>query len=212
MKKIQIVPEGKEQKTASTPIASILTISISVISLIISIIALSMASASNNAAPEQINTQEFLQKLASHEESRQFADQNPVAITQINGQNFNELQGKIQGLDNSYLNNYIVEFPTGLAIYDFNNDKVRGTLQYEQQNQLPQDFFTKLQTHPEVQGLENEQPVGGMLDAQTLSTLQQQFPDVYNEAKVGDFLLRYKTRLIVYDYNADRIIKAVTLG
>jgi hypothetical protein len=66
--------------------------------------------------------------------------------------------------------------------------------------------------HPELAGLENEQPVGGQIDQASLDTLRQQFPDVYADAKVGDFLLRCTTRLIIYDYNADTIVNAVNLG
>lgn len=73
------------------------------------------------------------------------------------------------------------------------------------------EFFAKLNKHPELKGLQNEQPVGGQLDAASLSTLKQQFPDVYKDAKVGDFLLRYKTKLIIYDYDSDRIVNAVNL-
>ena len=80
------------------------------------------------------------------------------------------------------------------------------------QAQLPADFLAKLNAHPELAGLENEQPVGGQLDQASLGTLRQQFPNVYANAKVGDFLLRYSTRLIIYDYNSDAIVNAVDLG
>jgi len=74
------------------------------------------------------------------------------------------------------------------------------------------DFLSKLNTHPELQGLETEQPVGGQLDADSLNSLKQQFPDAYANAKVGDFLLRYTTMLIIYDYNADKIVNTINLG
>lgn len=102
-----------------------------------------------------------------------------------------------------------------LNIYQLKNFLVPTTndvIQQPQQAQLPADFLTKLNAHPELQGLENEQPIGGQLDADSLNTLKQQFPDVYLNAKVGDFLLRYTTRLIIYDYNADVIVNAVNLG
>lgn len=79
-------------------------------------------------------------------------------------------------------------------------------------SQLPADFFRMINVHPELQGLENEQPVGGQIDADSLSILKQQFPQVYANAKVGDYLLRYQTKLIIYDYNTDTIINAVALG
>ena len=73
-------------------------------------------------------------------------------------------------------------------------------------------FFTKLNKHPEVQGLQNQQPIGGQIDAASLNSLKQQFPDVYANAKVGDFLLRYQTKLVIYDYNQDKVVNAVNLG
>ena len=82
----------------------------------------------------------------------------------------------------------------------------------QQLPQLPADFFTKLNKHSELQGLQNQQPIGGQLDADSLNTLKQQFPDVYANAKVGDYLLRYQTKLIIYDYNADKIVNTVNLG
>ena len=77
---------------------------------------------------------------------------------------------------------------------------------------LPSDLFTKLNLHPELMGLENEQPLGGQIDELSLETLKQQFPDVYADAKVGDYLLRYSTRLVIYDYNNDEIVNALNLG
>ena len=77
---------------------------------------------------------------------------------------------------------------------------------------MPADFFAKLNSHPELQGLQDQQPTGGQLDEASLNTLNQQFPDVYANAKVGDFLLRYQTKLIIYDYAQDRIVNAVGLG
>jgi len=85
-------------------------------------------------------------------------------------------------------------------------------LQQPQQAQLPADFFTKLNKHNELQGLQNQQPIGGQIDAASLAILKQQFPDVYANAKVGDFLLRYQTKLIIYDYNNNRIVNAVNLS
>jgi len=100
------------------------------------------------------------------------------------------------------------------VIFDYDNDAIKGivSLQQPQQAQLPADFYSKLNAHPELSGLENEQPIGGQLDAPSLETLKQQFPDVYANAEVNDYLLRYQTRLIIYNYNNDVIVNAVNLG
>jgi len=108
----------------------------------------------------------------------------------------------------------LIQYTDSIVIFDYNNDVIKGTvsLQQPQQGQLPGDFFTRMNAHPELADLANEQPVGGQIDQASLNTLSQQFPNVYANAKVGDFLLRYSTILIIYDYDADVIVNAVALG
>ena len=162
--------------------------------------------------PRTINTNDFLEKLTSHEEMKPYIGISPLNIVQVNSNNFASLQSQISGLDGSYIGNFIVQYKDGIVLYDYENDKVKGTLAFEQQApKLPADFFQKLNRHPELQSLQSEQPIGGQLDEASLSTLKQQFPDVYANTKAGDFLLRYKAKLVVYDYYSDRIVNAVNL-
>jgi len=163
---------------------------------------------------QTLSTDDFLSKLTSHDEARAYVGVTPLNIVQVNNSNFANLQTQINGLDTSYIGSFIVQYTDAIVIYDYNNDVIKGTvsLQQPQQAQLPTDFYSKLNAHPELSGLENEQPIGGQLDQASLDTLRQQFPQVYANAKVGDFLLRYTTRLIIYDYNADVIVNAVNLG
>lgn len=165
-------------------------------------------------APTAISTQDFLNKLTSHPEAKGYVGVAPLNIVQISSNNLPALQSQISGLDTSYLGNFIVQYTDKIIIYDYANDKVKGdvSLQTPQQAQLPGDFLAKLNAHPELQGLANEQPIGGQIDKASLDTLNQQFPNVYANAKVGDFLLRYKTRLIIYDYNNDKIVNALSLS
>src|SRR3989338_6843581 len=158
--------------------------------------------------PSTLGVEDFLKKLISHEGMKAYVGVAPLNIVQITNSNFANLQSQISGLDVTYIGNYIVQYTDRIVVYDYKNNQVRGSvsLQQPQQGQLPADFFTKLNIHPELQGLQNEQPVGGQLDAASLETLKQQFPEVYANAKIGDFLLRYSTRLIIYDYNANRIV------
>lgn len=166
------------------------------------------------AVAQTINANDFLNKLTSHDETRAYVGVAPLNIIQINNDNIANLQGQINGLDLSYIGDFIVQYTDAIIIYNYNNDAIKNiiSLQQAQQTQLPADFLSRLNAHPELAGLENEQPIGGQLDQASLNTLKQQFPGVYANAKVGDFLLRYITRLIIYDYNADRIVNAVNLG
>ena len=161
---------------------------------------------------QTIDAKDFMAKLAAHPEASKYADVNPSNIIQVNSNNLAQLQAQINGLDNSYIGNFLVQYQDAIVVYDYSYDAVRETIPLQQQPQLPADFSAKLNAHPEVQGLENEQPVGGQLDQASLDTLRQQFPDVYANAKVGDFLLRYQARLIIYDYNNDQIVNAVSLS
>ena len=163
--------------------------------------------------PRTIDVNDFLKKLTAHEEMRAFVGVSPLNIVQVNQNNIANLQTQITGLDSSFIGSFLVQYTDAIVIYNYDADEIKGTLSLGQpQAQLPDDFSAKLNAHPELQGLENEQPVGGQMDESSLNTLKQQFPDVYANAKVGDFLLRYQTKLIIYDYNQDSIINSVNLG
>ena len=160
------------------------------------------------AVAQTLNTNDFLNKLTSHDETRAYAGVTPLNIIQINNDNIANLQTQINGLDTSYIEDFIVQYSDAIVIYDYDNDVIKDAIKA----QLPADFSSRLNAHPELAGLENEQPIGGQLDQVSLNTLKQQFPSVYANAKIGDFLLRYSTRLIIYDYNNDVIVNAVNLG
>lgn len=162
--------------------------------------------------PKAINVSDFLKKLTSHAEMKGYAGVTPLNVIQINNNNIANLQSQINGLDMSFIGNFIVQYPDKVAIYDYERDIVRSTVNLQQQVQLPSDLFTKLNKHSELQGLQNEKPISGQLDENSLKNLKQQFPDVYANAKAGDFLLRYKTKLIIYDYNRDKIINSASLS
>lgn len=166
------------------------------------------------ADAQTISINDFLARLTAHPEASNYVGVSPLSVIQINNNNFANLQTQIAGLDASYIGSFLVQYSDAIVVYDYDNDVVSGTisLQQPQQAALPGDFFTKLNAHPELAGLENEQPVWGQLDQASLGTLRQQFPNVYANAKVGDFLLRYATRLIIYDYNNDVIVNAIDLG
>ena len=188
---------------------------ISIAALIVGINALNgVNELKNTSAPQTIDIDDFLSKLTSHDEMKGYVGVTPLNVIQVNENNIDNLQSQITDLDASYIGNFIVQYEEIITIYDYDKNTIKATvsLQQPEQEQMPEDFFTKLNTHPELQNLQNEQPIGGQLDAPSLTTLQQQFPDVYTNARVGDFLLRYTTKLIIYDYNSNRIVNSVDLG
>ncbi len=185
-----------------------------VFTLIVSIVTLAnVMQIKKVAIPKTISTDDFLKKLTSHAEMKQYLGVAPLNIVEINSNNMANLQSQIAGLNSSYLGNFIIQYSDKVVIYDYNNNIIKATVNLQQQQpELPNDFFSRLNKHPELSGLGNQQPIGGQLDQASLSTLKQQFPEVYVNAKVGDFLLRYQTKLIIYDFNQDKIINAVSLG
>jgi len=170
----------------------------------------SLKSAPESATQSQMTLNEFLDKLTAHEELKNYKEIPPLNIIRIDNTNLANLQAQINGLDMSYIGKYIVQYTDRIVIYDLDNDQILSNLvlQQDQGSQLPQDFFSKLLQHPELRGVENVGPSGGILDATTLDTLKQRLPDIYKDAKVGDYLLRYEDRLIIYDYQADKIVGA----
>lgn len=163
--------------------------------------------------PKAINANDFLKKLTAHPEMKAYVGAAPLNIVQINSNNLANLQTQIRGIDISYLGNFLVQYTNGIVVYDYEKDQIKGVIALQQPlGQVPADLFAKLNKHPELKGLQYEQPVGGQLDETSLSTLKQQFPDVYKDAKTGDFLFRYKTKLVIYDYDADKITNAVDLA
>ena len=160
--------------------------------------------------PKSIVIQDFLNKLTSHPELKSYAGTTPLNIVQINNNNFANLQSQITGLNASYIGSFIVQYSDRIVVYDYDNDKLKGNVNIPPQ--IPADLLAKLNKHSELSGLEKQQPVGGQLDESSLNTLKQQFPDVYKNAKVGNFLLRYPTKLIIYDYKQDKIINAVSIS
>lgn len=206
----------KPYKTSfhETPAFHYILIAFVVLSLVVSTIALVYTAQLKKALmPRTINANDFLKKLTSHPEMKAYVGVAPLNILQINNNNIANLQSQISGLDASYIGSFIIQYTDRIVVYDYDKDRIIGTvgLQQPQQSQLPADFFTKLNRHAELKGLQNEQPAGGQLDESSLNTLKQQFPDVYANAKVGDFLLRYKSKLMIYDYNADKIVNVVNL-
>ncbi len=197
------------------PIIHYVTLVLVAISLVISVLAFLKVSAIENVAvPNTISVENFLKKLTSHEETKSLVGVSPLNVIEIAQGNLASLQSQIAGLDASFIGSYLIQYQDRVVVYDYQNDAIKGIVALQQQSneQLAQDFIEKLYAHPETAGLQNEQPQGGQLDAQSLATLKQQFPEVYGNAKEGDFLLRYSTRLIIYDYANDRIVNAVDLG
>jgi len=197
-----------------TPFFQHLMVLVILVTLIVGVLALvNVYQLKKALVPKTANINDFLKKLTSHTEMKGYVGTAPLNIVQINSNNLANLQSQISGLDASYIGNFIVQYTDRIVVYDYDNDKLRGAVSLQQQKpQVTSDFFTKLNKHAELQGLQNEQPIGGQLDEASLSTLKQQFPEVYANAKPGDFLLRYKTRLVIYDYAQDKILNAVNLG
>ena len=160
--------------------------------------------------PNPLNIKEFIGKLTAHDEMKNYKGINPLNIIQITNSNIGNLQSQIKNIDVSFIGDFIIQYQDRLVVYNYLNDTIKGTVNV--QPPLPADFFTKLNKHFEMKDLQNEQPIGGgKIDTQALATLKQQSPDVYKSAKVGDYLLQYSNKLIIYDYDNDKIVNSVSI-
>lgn len=206
------------------PIVHYATLVLVILSLVLSGMAyLKVNEIHNLAVPA--DPQDIHRQLSNNEGAESLQGQNPLGVQEITAGNLATLQSQIAGLDTSYVGDYLVQYQGVIVLYDPDDDVIRGTidtsqlqqaqqqqLTQQQQQQLAQDLFAKLYAHPEVAGLQGQQPQGGQLDQQTLASLQQQLPQVYGDAEVGDFLLRYSDRIVIYDYQNDEIINIVPLN
>ena len=150
-------------------------------------------------------------KITGHTELSGLTDVPPTNIIQVNTNNLADLQTQIQGLNVNHIGKFLVQYSDRVILYDYDNDIIEGQIPIEQQSQISDDFMNKFYAHQEVAGLAGEQPVGGILDVESLNTLQEQFPEVYKDAKEGDFLLRFPTALVIYDYGNDKLVNAIPL-
>ena len=154
---------------------------------------------------------QFLAKLTAHSELANYKTIPPLNVIKIDNANLANLQAQINGLDASFIGSYIVQYTDRLIIYNLETDQITSNIPVQTQQQMPQDLFTKLLQHPELQGVGQTAPQGGILDQASLDSLKQQLPDVYKDAQVGDYLLRYTDRLVIYNYQQDRIVNAIAI-
>tara|TARA_Y100000310_G_scaffold345857_1_gene471566 strand:+ start:19036 stop:19716 length:681 start_codon:yes stop_codon:yes gene_type:complete len=161
--------------------------------------------------PVSIDLDKFLGMVTAHTELESFKDVSPTNILQVNNNNLASLQGQIQGLNINHIGKFLIQYSDRIVLFDYENDIVEGQIPLEQAPTLPEDFLGKLYAHTEISSLQGENPVGGVLDSGSLNTLKEQFPSVYENAKEGDYLLRYPTALVIYDYGNDQLVNAVPL-
>lgn len=183
---------------------------VAIFSLIISSYTLYELKFSDNT-DKTISLNDFLQKLTSNQELANYKGISPQNIITIDESNLPGLQTQIVGLDSSHIGKFIVQYDDRIVLYDYDNNNILLNEQVKKSEPMPEDFFKKLLAHQELSGVEQENPQGGLLDSVSLQSLQTSLPDVYKDAKVGDYLLRYSDRLIIYDYNSDKIVNAVQL-
>lgn len=157
---------------------------------------------------------DLIEKLTTNQELSAYKDIRPANIIIVNQENLESLKEQIAGLDASYLGDFILSYNDRIVIYDYDANQIKSNIALQQepeQSQLPADFFQKLLTHPEMEGLESENPNGRQLDQATLDQLRGDFPTLYENSEVGDFVLQYTSKLIIYNYQNDVIKDAFDL-
>lgn len=151
--------------------------------------------------------EDFDEKLYSHEQISNFKDLN-AEVLKISTQNIETLKQQLIGLDESYLGKYIVNYGTFILVYDYDNDTIDSIVPINTQEQgTVNELLTKLMAHSEMSDVQGQTPEGGQLNAETLAQLRESFPQIYNDAEVGDFVLRYEKKLVIYNFETDTIKK-----
>ena len=114
---------------------------------------------------------------------------------------------------------YVLQYPNLIEIYDFEEDKIvkqfpvtNMDLSQPQgpvggqiggaQPGLPADFLSKLAVHT---GRGGNPVVAQIMDVEMLKAEQ---PAIYEGAKNGQFVVQYSDLLVVYDYEADALVKS----
>ena len=157
--------------------------------------------------PKPLSINNILKKLVAHPEMKNYEGVTPLNIVQISSGNLASLQSQIKDLDVSFFGDFIVQYKERMVVYNYVNDTIKGSVPVQQL--LPQDFFDKLNRHSEMKSLQGQQPTGGVqLDAQSLNSLKQQSPEIYKNAEAGDYVLKYQSKIIIYNYVKDRIINS----
>lgn len=151
---------------------------------------------------------DFVAKLMVHAEVASHANENPT-ITQLDDATIQ--QGKTatpQFFGNSKAGDYLLQWADLVVIYDYPQDKIVATFVPQT---APSDFLQKLTAHPELKNYESETPRLSIITADALPQLLQQFPNIYKNAKAGEYVVRYSDRLVIYDYENDTIVDIFTL-
>lgn len=150
---------------------------------------------------------DLLDKLAADPQLAAYKGIRPAAVIKVSQDNLENLKQQINGLDETFIGNYIISYSDRIVIYNYEAGQIVSNiaLQAPAQQNLPNDFFTKLLAHPGMEGYGAENPNGRQLDQQALDQLKQAYPTLYKNAEPGDFVLQYSDKMIIYNYENDQI-------
>ena len=149
---------------------------------------------------------DLLDKLTAHANLASYKGVTPQII-KINSENVDQLRQQIAALTSQHIGQYILNYPDRLVVYDYDKDTISLNVEkpQAQNTAIPADFFQKLLAHPEVKGNENTSPSGGLVDQALLNQLKGVSEDLYNNAAIGDYALSYPDKIIIYNYQQDKV-------
>lgn len=153
----------------------------------------------SEATPEDIN-QEVIAKLGKQVP----LGDNPTIAEIINASALREQNPEMYAEASD--GDYLVITPENAYLYDFKADVVKKIIPVQVRAPLPEDFYQKLTQHvqitaePQVQQIEN------------IAELKQAQPEIYANAKDGDFVVVFANTILVYDYAADQIVDSFTVS
>lgn len=74
-----------------------------------------------------------------------------------------------------------------------------------------QPVTDRLLLHEEMKGYNGKTATILLLDETNLPPLQEKYPNIYSDAKFGDYVFVYSDLLVVYDFKNDKILKIFNL-
>jgi len=153
--------------------------------------------------------QDFGQKLMAHNEVSSYANQNLSSVNILDATLIE--QGKTanpQLFNNAKAGDYLLQWPDLFVVYDYKNDKIVSTFTPAK---APADFLQKLLVHPELKEFATETPRVSIITQDALPQLKEQFSNIYQNAKAGDYVVRFDSLLVIYNYDTDKLVDMFNL-
>jgi len=147
--------------------------------------------------------QDILLKLTAHKGLESYKNIRPDVI-KITQQNINNLMQQIDGLDETKIGNYIINYQDLVILYDYTKDIIIDSTRFEA---IPQDLLLKLTAHEGMEQYKDIDPFKIIIvKEENFKAIKQQIADL-DVSHVDSYIVSYPdNRVIIYNYANDAIL------